>query len=273
MELGLVSVPNKQRPKATLYFQPMVVLCRKFNLKSYFLAMRVHRFIFFLLISLLVMPAVGQSRRKTNNAVITLPQGPIPVVSDPQARLLESLRFNSSLLNRAMNYSVYLPPDYYTSTRRYPVVYLLHGLGDTETGWVQFGEANRIADEAIKSGEIPPMIIVMPDAAVTWYMNDYQAKNRYEDMFVQEFVPYIDSTLRTRTDRSFRAVAGLSMGGHGALLYAMHYPGLFGSCAAMSAAVRTDQDLITLDSTGYARRFNDVLGPAKGEARITQKAI
>ncbi len=191
------------------------------------------------------------------------------MVSDPKARLLESLRLNSSLLNRAVKYSVYLPPDYYTTNRRYPVVYLLHGYSDDETGWVQFGEADRIADEGIKSGEIPPMIIVMPDAEVTWYMNDYQGKTRYEDMFMQEFIPHIDSTLRTRTDRAYRAVSGLSMGGHGSLLYAMHRPDLFGSCAALSAAVFTDESVVSMDTTNYNRRFAFLLGPGAGQERLS----
>ncbi len=191
------------------------------------------------------------------------------MVSDPKARLLESLTLNSSLLNRAVKYSVYLPPDYYSTNRRYPVVYLLHGYSDNETGWVQFGEADRIADEGIKSGDIPPMIIVMPDAEVTWYMNDYQAKTRYEDMFMQEFIPYIDSTLRTRTDRAYRAVSGLSMGGHGSLLYAMHRPDLFGSCAALSAAVFTDESVTSMDTTNYNRRFAFLLGPGAGQERLS----
>jgi enterochelin esterase-like enzyme len=249
-----------------------------FNRSPYFVEVLVlnpvshmcfRQFCFVLFIVFLTIPALGQSRRKANNAAANLPQGPIPVVSDPQARLLESLRFNSSLMNQAVKYSVYLPPDYYTTNRRYPVVYLLHGYSDNETGWVQFGEADRIADEGIKSGEIPPMIIVMPDAGVNWYMNDYQAKTRYEDMFMQEFIPHIDSTLRTRTDRAYRAVSGLSMGGHGSLLYAMHRPDLFGTCAALSAAVFTDESITGMDTAGYNRRFAFLLGPGVGQERLT----
>ena len=65
-----------------------------------------------------------------------------------------------------MKFAVYLPPDYATSTRRYPVVYLLHGYSDDESGWIQFGEVNLAADRAIAEREIPPMIIVMPDGGV-----------------------------------------------------------------------------------------------------------
>ena len=71
-------------------------------------------------------------------------------------------------------YAIYLPPDYETSQRSYPVLYLLHGAGDDQTGWVQFGEVLTIADEAINAGAATPMIIVMPDANTgkRGYVND-----------------------------------------------------------------------------------------------------
>lgn len=223
---------------------------------------------FLLCLLLLSLTAPAQSRRRQlteqqNNA-------PVPVVPAPQARLLESITLGSSLLNRAVRYSIYLPPDYYVSNRRYPVVYLLHGYSDNETSWIQFGETDRIVDELIKSGELPPMIIVMPDAGVTWYMNDYQSMYRYEDMFVQELIPRIDSAYRTRTQREYRAVSGLSMGGHGSLLLAMHHPDLFGSCAALSAAVFTEETIANMPDDRYNDRFASLLsGPVKGEERLT----
>ena len=82
-------------------------------------------------------------------------------------RGMESLKFQSNLMGKDVNYTIYLPPDYETSNRNYPVVYLLHGYTDDDTGWLQFGEAPYIADEAIANREIPPMIIVMPDGGVT----------------------------------------------------------------------------------------------------------
>ena len=215
----------------------------------------------------LLTPA--QSRRREQ---LTAQQnnGPMPVVMAPQARLLESMAVSSSILNQAVKFSIYLPPDYYVSNRRYPVVYLLHGLGDNETGWVQFGEADRIADEGIRSGEWPPMIIVMPNAGATFYVNDYQNKVRYEDMFVQELIPHIDSTFRTRTGREFRALSGLSMGGFGSLTLAMHHPELFSACAALSAAVRTDETFANIPDERYNTVFAPVFsGPVQGENRLT----
>lgn len=223
----------------------------------------------FLLATVPLFTTLGQSRRRSQ---LTTPQsnGPVPVVAGPQTRLLESMVFNSSLLNRQVKFSIYLPPDYYTSNRRYPVVYLLHGLGDNETSWVQFGEADRIADAGIRSGDLSPMIIVMPDAGATFYVNDYQNKVRYEDMFVQEFIPHIDTMFRTRPQREFRALSGLSMGGFGSLTLAMHHPELFSACAAMSAAVRTDETFAAIPEERYNTVYAPIFsGPVTGENRLT----
>lgn len=230
--------------------------------------MTVRYFIFLLLTSLMTFGASAQSRRRS--AMMPQATGPVPVVSAPQPHLLESIAFGSSLLNRPVRYSITLPDDYYTSNRRYPVVYLLHGFGDDETGWIQFGEADRILADGIKSGALPPMILVMPDGGKTWYINDYQNKVRYEDMFVQEFIPHIDSTYRTRHDREFRAIAGVSMGGHGALMLAMHHPDLFSSCAGLSAAVRTEETFTAIPDERYNSAYaNAFSGPVKGEERLT----
>jgi enterochelin esterase-like enzyme len=190
--------------------------------------------------------------------------GPAP------GQVMEGLHFASPILGRDVNYAVYLPPDYATSTRRYPVVYLLHGYTDNESGWIQFGEVNLAADRAIADREIPPMIIVMPDGGVTWYVNDHQNKVRFEDMFVQEFIPHIDASYRTRPEREFRGVAGLSMGGWGTLVYALHNPELFAACAAFSAAVWPDEEILAMKQDTWDKVVGPVLGPGLvGKARLT----
>ena len=167
-------------------------------------------------------------------------------------KVLESLSLKSDILGKDVNYSVYLPADYDTSDRKYPVLYLLHGSGGDETNWVQPGEVKQIADELIESGRATPMIIVMPDGQESWYLNGYGGKNRYEDMFVQEFIPYVEKQYKARSGKSYRAVAGLSMGGYGSLLYAMHHPDLFAACGALSAAVFTDEDLTSMKYKRFA---------------------
>ncbi|MBF9255587.1 esterase family protein [Pontibacter sp. 172403-2] len=154
-------------------------------------------------------------------------------------KVMENLSLKSKILKMDRKYAIYLPPDYDTSKRTYPVLYLLHGSGDDQTGWVQFGEVLRITDEAIKEGKATPMIIVMPDADTgqKGYFNDVSGKWRYEDFFFQELMPYIEKNYRAKTDKRFRAVAGLSMGGGGSFMYALHHPELFSAACPLSAYV------------------------------------
>ena len=152
-------------------------------------------------------------------------------------RVFDNLSMQSKILKMDRKYAIYLPPDYETSQRSYPVLYLLHGGGDDQTGWVQFGEVLHIADEAIKSGKATTMIIVMPDANTgkRGYVNDIKGEWRYEDFFFEEFIPFIEKTYRIKPDKHYRAVAGLSMGGEGTYIYALHHPELFSSACPLSA--------------------------------------
>lgn len=143
----------------------------------------------------------------------------------------------SELLGKEMKYAVYLPDGYASSERSYPVLYLLHGYSDDQTGWVQFGDVKRLADQAVSSGRAAEMIIVMPDAEVTWYMNDLKGQYRFEDYFFGELIPHVEKTYRCRAKKEFRAVAGLSMGGLGSFIYALRHPDLFAASCPLSGAL------------------------------------
>ncbi|MHB1686687.1 MAG: alpha/beta hydrolase [Ignavibacteriaceae bacterium] len=182
----------------------------------------------------------------------------------------EGLTIQSKILGKEVRYTIYLPFDYESSSRYYPVVYLLHGYTDNDMGWIQFGEANMIADEGIANREIPPMILVMPDAGVSWYVNNYDNSIRYEDFFIKEFIPYIEQHYRIRTEKRYRAVAGLSMGGYGALVYALKHPDMFSSCVAFSAGIYTDEEIIK-NNEAWQNMLGVVFGPnLKGKDRITK---
>ncbi len=154
-------------------------------------------------------------------------------------KVLDSESLPSKILGGNRKYAVYLPPDYETSKRSYPVLYLLHGAGDDQTGWVQFGEVLNITDKAIADGKATPMIIVMPDAKTgqMGYFNSIKNDWRYEDFFFDEFIPFIEKTYRIKSEKRFRAVAGLSMGGGGSFMYALHRPDMFSSACPLSAYV------------------------------------
>ncbi len=176
----------------------------------------------------------------------------------------ESLSVKSSILSHDIKYSVYLPADYGTSERSYPVLYLLHGYTDNETSWIQFGEINAIADKMIANRESVPLIIIMPDAGITYYINSADGKERYEDAFFQEFIPSIEKTYRIRTNREFRAVCGLSMGGFGAMLYALKHPDMFSACLPFSAAIFNDNSMIDEIRKSTSNEL-DAFGELKGD--------
>lgn len=154
-----------------------------------------------------------------------------------ESKVFDDLKMTSKILNGERKYALYLPPDYESSQRNYPVLYLLHGGGDDQTGWVQFGEVKHIADKAIREGISTPVIIVMPDANTgqRGYVNDVKGEWRYEDFFFEEFMPFIETTYRIKREKQYRAVAGLSMGGNGTLIYALHHPELFSAACPLSA--------------------------------------
>ena len=176
----------------------------------------------------------------------------------------------STILNREVHYTIYLPSDYYTNERTYPVTYLLHGYGDADNGWVQFGEINRLADAAIKDGTIPPMIIVTPDGFKSFYINATDGSMNYEDFFIKELIPHIEKTYHVKAEKRFRAIAGLSMGGYGSLLYALKYPNLFVAAAPLSAAIWTNEDYENMKDGMYNSYFGGPIGKdLKGKDRLT----
>lgn len=150
----------------------------------------------------------------------------------------DELEMKSEILGQSRKYAVYLPPDYDTSKRKYPALYLLHGSGDDQTGWVQFGEVLHITDKAIREGRATPMVIIMPDAdsGRKGYFNDIRGDWRYEDFFFDELIPHVEERFRIKSDKRYRAISGLSMGGGGTFMYALHRHDMFSSACPLSAS-------------------------------------
>lgn len=185
-------------------------------------------------------------------------------------KIMDKLSIKSVIMNKDVKYAIYLPPDYDISKRSYPVVYLLHGYSDDQTGWVQFGQIGTLVDKAIAERKLPPMIIIMPDGGVTWYVNDYQNKVRFEDMFIQEFIPAMEQQYSIIKKKEFRGIAGLSMGGFGSLYLSLKHPDMFTACAPLSAGIFTDQEMVTMPDENYTNVFGPVYGNNKGNDRLTE---
>lgn len=153
-----------------------------------------------------------------------------------QGTVHESRQFTSDAFGGDINYTIYLPAGYDTDARAYPVIYMLHGYGGADTDWVRYGNIAMTADRMIAEGALPSVIIAMPDAGNSYYVNS-EEYGAYETALAQDFVDYIDSNYRTIADRSSRAIGGLSMGGYGAAYYALKHPDRFAAIGVMSGAL------------------------------------
>lgn len=140
----------------------------------------------------------------------------------------------SKLTNAWRRCFVYTPPDYFTNTKElYPVLYLQHGSFEDETGWSAQGKANLILDNLIAERKAVPMIIVMDNGYATKPQDNPVADNKtrpfsvFEDVMIQEIIPMIDAKFRTKNDRNYRAIAGLSMGANQTIRIIMNHPDKF----------------------------------------------
>lgn len=149
----------------------------------------------------------------------------------------------SSTLNRAYQYTAYLPAGYDTGDTRYPVIYLLHGRGDTMDAWLNAREA---LDDLIANGDAPPLIAILPDMPSSdragYYVDSLYTGTLYraeavETAFMHDLIPHVEAAYRTLANRDGRLVGGYSMGGYGALRYAMAYPETFIGALVLSPAV------------------------------------
>ena len=143
----------------------------------------------------------------------------------------------SKILRHAVRFCAFLPPAYDADpARRFPVLYWLHGLGQNEQALVDSGGWTMV-EEMRSRGEIGDFILITPDGGQGFYLNSRDGRNPYEDFFVREFVPGMERRYRVQAARATRGISGVSMGGFGALHFALKYPHLFGASSAHSAAL------------------------------------
>ena len=162
----------------------------------------------------------------------------------PDGQAVRDLSIQSTSMKRTMKYNIWLPPKY-DATKAYPVLYLLHGAGDDQSAWLDKGNAMTIAAKYVKSGGVP-MIIVMPDAQMTFYVGDY------EKYFHEELMPAVETKYKFSGKR---AVAGLSMGGYGTLYHALKYPAKFKYAYAMSPASDVNSFKALIDAQSDKKVF------------------
>jgi len=175
-----------------------------------------------LLLSLVTLPLYAEGAKEAKGTVV-------------------AARFNSATLARSYEFNVYLPAGYEESDSRYPTVYLLHGRGDTKDAWLNVRDR---LDTMIEDGKIPPVIAVLPDmpslSAAGYYIDSlYKGGEPLESAFFNDLIPYVDATYRTLAYPASRVVGGYSMGGYGAMRYALAHSEMFSGALILSPAVYT----------------------------------
>lgn len=186
------------------------------------------------------------------------------------ARTIDGLAIDSAALGRKLHYAVWLPDR--LDGRPLPVLYLLHGTGGNQDDWLRYGDIAATMQHLVDDGTVPPMLVVMPDGGDSWYVDGANgtapgadggsAGQRWASAFIDELVPEIDRRFPTLQDRHDRAIAGLSMGGYGAVVLALQHPDLFGVAGSMSGALyRPDETLGDDDIAEFKGAFGEPFDP------------
>ncbi len=166
---------------------------------------------------------------------------------------LTIVQYKSASLGKLREMSVYTPPGY-TADKKYPVLYLLHGIGADYRQWTEWCQADNVADNLIAAGKIQPLIIVFPNCDAKLTVTDTAAASRsgradgfegYRKLFerdlLEDIIPYIDAHYATMNDREHRAIAGLSMGGGQSLNIGLHHLETFAYVGGFSSAPNTNK--------------------------------
>jgi len=176
---------------------------------------------------------------------------------------VETIQYDSKTVGVKRKMVIYTPPGY-SQDKKYPVLYLLHGIGDNETGWVQKGSADVILDNLYADKKAVPMIVVMPNGRASaepppanpFEGNPFQAYAAFEEDLLKDVIPYVESHYSVRADRDHRALAGLSMGGGQSLNFGLKNLATFAWVGGFSSAPNTmrAESLIT-DPAGAAKQL------------------
>lgn len=207
---------------------------------------------------------------------------------------LAVVRYDSKTLGKLREMNVYTPPGY-SSDKKYPVLYLLHGLGADYRQWTEWCQADNIVDNLIADGKIQPVIVVFPNCDARLTVADTTTANRsgradgfegyrkpFEEDLLKDIIPYIDSHYSTIKDRKYRALAGLSMGGGQSLNIGLHHLETFACIGGFSSAPNTNRfggmytDVQFVPDIKAARKKLKLLwigcGTKDGLFRISEKA-
>ena len=209
---------------------------------------------------------------------------PAPAKSEPAvatSTVIRSISFKSMALGRPLQFTLYLPPGYDADDdiRKYPSIYLLHGHGGTDVSWIDHGALRETADRLIADGVLPPSIIVMPYAQTGWYVDSAgpDGTGRWQTAILDDLITYVDAKYPTIADGAARAIGGLSMGGYGALRFALMEPDEFAAAASLSGAlfadVRNATDFPAFQIGLFGRSFGKTFDPVAFNAASPWRSL
>lgn len=193
--------------------------------------------------------------------------GIIHPICGQKGKILKDQILKSDTLKEEVLYNVYLPPNYKESNT-YPVIYYLHWFdGDNNSSNLFLKQM----DSLIVAKKLPDVIIITPNAKKTWYINDAAGKHRYSSMFIYEFLPYMKKHYPISAEPAKTAVMGASMGGFGALRFAMLYPNKFGICISFMAGISTKDQIVQDSESDYKTYHQNLYGEnLNGIARVNK---
>lgn len=193
------------------------------------------------------------------------PQEEIPTFK----RFINLVKYPTTHVGMTASFAILLPQSYETDTeKKYPVVYMLHGYGDSGRDWGDWVDCIK----SLEDGGLQEMIYVFPNCGNSYYSNYYMDSSRsYMDLFTMDLVPYIDDNYRTIADREHRAVMGYSMGGFGAMVLPLKNPDMFSISIPLSMSFRTDEQYMAESQSGWDNQWGKIFGGEgkSGEARLT----
>jgi enterochelin esterase-like enzyme len=174
---------------------------------------------------------------------------------------VETVEYDSKTVGARRKVIVYTPPGY-KKDAAYPVLYLLHGIGDDETGWTMSGKANIILDNLFADKKLVPMIVVMPNGRAAKedrkggdFRKQFPAFEAFENDLLKDLIPYVESHYSVQSDREHRALAGLSMGGGQSLNFGLTHLDTFGSVGGFSSAPNTKAATALISDTEAAKKL------------------
>jgi enterochelin esterase-like enzyme len=198
----------------------------------------------------------------TSGAVLTLPNHApedfIQIRPDIPKGKLETITYNSKSIGVDRKAVVYTPPNY-DPNKKYPVLYLMHGIGGNETHWTTLCAANKVLDNLIADNKAVPMIIVMPNGRATAelatanFMSDFNYYADFEPDLLQDLIPYIESHYSVKADRDHRALTGLSMGGGQGLNFGINNIEKFAWVGGFSSAPNLQQPNVLVPKIQQAK--------------------